>query len=148
MEFYKIVFNVIYDNIGIGSDGVTTFSIMTFSIMTLKATIKSATLSIKDTRHFNSEFIVPLRWVSLSLMSLWLMSWRPQIKSKGFMPMCVNYIKILNRIETSGLYYKTIYGRNLLILAISYSVCPWQPSPAGKAGACLSEAPFRCSTLG
>jgi hypothetical protein len=25
-----------------------------------------------------------------------------------------------------GLYYKTFYGRNLQIFAISYSVCPWQ----------------------
>ncbi len=40
MEFYKIFFDVIYDNIGIGSDGATTFSIMTFSIMARSITIK------------------------------------------------------------------------------------------------------------
>ncbi len=52
-----------------------------------------------------------------------------------------------------SLYYKTFYGRNLRIFVISYKVCPFpafQPSLvfAGKAGAYLSEAPFRCSTLG
>jgi len=29
-----------------------------------------------------------------------------------------------------GQYYKTFYGRNLRISVISWSVCPWQASPA------------------
>jgi hypothetical protein len=53
----------------------------------------------------------------------------------------------------SGPYCKTFYGRNLRISVISWSVSPLQTSPAlsnvcEKAGAYLSEAPFRCSTLG
>ncbi len=29
-----------------------------------------------------------------------------------------------------GLYYQTLYGRNLQIFVISQSVCPWQAFPA------------------
>ncbi len=52
-----------------------------------------------------------------------------------------------------GLYHKTHYGRNLRISIISqlFVPCkPFQPSLvlAGKSGAYLSEAPFRCSLNG
>ena len=52
-----------------------------------------------------------------------------------------------------GLYYKTFYGRNSRVFKIARVFVPgkpFQPSHmfAGKAGAYMSEAPFRCSMLG
>jgi hypothetical protein len=55
-------------------------------------------------------------------------------------------------LEYMGLYHNTYYGRNLLIFVKRVFVDgkPFQPSImfTGKSGASLSEAPFRCSTLG
>ncbi len=56
-------------------------------------------------------------------------------------------------IKGWGLYYKTFYGHNLRISEINQGFVlgkPFQPSLmfAVKAGAYLTEAPFRCSTLG
>ncbi len=46
--------------------------------------------------------------------------------------------------------YNTFYGRNLRMLVISYSVCPWQAFPAYtnvcKTGSCPIEEPFLWST--
>jgi hypothetical protein len=50
-----------------------------------------------------------------------------------------------------GLYYKTVYGRNLRIFLIVFFLGkPFQPSLmfVGKATGDLSEATFRCSTPG
>ncbi len=38
----------------------------------------------------------------------------------------INYAKKFYIIDTSGLYYKTFYGRNLWIFVTSWSFCPWQ----------------------
>ncbi len=58
-----------------------------------------------------------------------------------------SYDHLTIKIMIRGLYYKAYNGSNLRISVISKSVYPWQAF-AGKAGAYLSEAPFRCSTLG
>ncbi len=58
----------------------------------------------------------------------------------------VNYgNKKFYNTSTMGQCYKTFYGRNLRIFIISQSVCPSLVF-AGKAGAHMSEATFRCST--
>ncbi len=51
-----------------------------------------------------------------------------------------------------GFTYNTLFFRNLRMWSISQSVFPWKAFPvqsmfASKAGAYLTEAPFRCSTL-
>ncbi len=66
---------------------------------------------------------------------------------------CVNYGQKCFKTLAPGLNVIRLYGRNLRTSLISKSICFWQALPVQsnvceQAGACLSEVPLRCSTLG
>ncbi len=116
---------------------------MTLSITAFGITLKNSTLSIM-TRH---RMLVLLPLVMLRVFSAECHLF--YCYAEYHTAQC--HATLLR--TTCGQCYKTFYGRKLRLFIISQSVCHWQAFQpnlmfAVKAGAYLSKAPFRCSTLG
>ncbi len=110
-------------------DVITTIDIVICVIMTDVMTLSAIWSNVKFLSDIKLIVLVPLSYSGLNVFSGALY--------------CPGNIFM-------GLHYKTFYSRNLRIFGAFVPGKPLQPCLmfAGKAGAYLGEAPFRCSTLG